>query len=296
MANATSNWDFGSINSGFSEFIRENHGGVYRDFTNGGHALSAGSENAGGTTGSVIRVQDGQIYNDGDIFTVRSDAGTLARASITTDGAVANLLNIYSLDPVNSNTVTHTHDHAAGYSIESADNVSLTIGGNANTGAVNIGTGGIRTVTLGSVASNVNLNAATFQATSPTWIENATISWKHPGQIADMTVNAAGGLAVLTADDLIQGYHYIGAAGGAVALTMPDTADVVNALVAAGVTPVAGTILPLTIVQNTDANNLTITAGANGTVVGTAVVASNTAQIRTVFTAAGTMTHYSIVE
>jgi len=102
--------------------------------------------------------------------------------------------------------------------------------------------------------------------------------------------NAAGGLATLTAAQLLGGYVYVGAAGGNVALTLPGAAAVQAALLAKGITSAAGLRLQPILVMDTDAgaNTITVTAGAGETVHGTAVINNDSAAIHYVFTAAAT--------
>jgi hypothetical protein len=101
------------------------------------------------------------------------------------------------------------------------------------------------------------------------------------------TLNTAGGAAVISAAQLLGGYSYAGAAGGAVALTLPDAASVQAALAAVGVTSAAGTRLvnPISI-DVSDANDLTVTAGAGVTVLGTAAVNNTSAVVHITFTGA----------
>lgn len=100
-------------------------------------------------------------------------------------------------------------------------------------------------------------------------------------------VNTAGGAATITAAQLVAGYTYHGAAGGAVALTLPTVADVNVELAAKGIQPYAGYRLsnPV-IVYVSDANNLTVTAGTGFTVTGTAAVNQETAVVHIVYTSA----------
>lgn len=108
------------------------------------------------------------------------------------------------------------------------------------------------------------------------------------GIVAAGAYNSAGGADTISASELLAGYHYDGAAGGAVALTLPNVADLQAALLARGIASEAGMSLPLCTVNVTDANNLTVTAGTGGTVVGTAAVNNTAAAVQVVFTAANT--------
>lgn len=92
------------------------------------------------------------------------------------------------------------------------------------------------------------------------------------GHVHEYTRNATGGAATLTAAQLIDGYVYDGAAGGSVALTLPDKADVLAEYQARGMTPAAGWVLPDLVANVTDANALTLTAGTGGAVDGTVAV------------------------
>lgn len=105
--------------------------------------------------------------------------------------------------------------------------------------------------------------------------------------IGSGTLNTAGGAAAITAAQLLGGYSYAGAAGGAVALTLPSAASVQAALAAVGVTSAAGTRLvnPISI-DVSDANALTVTAGAGVTVLGTAAVNNTSAVVHITFTGA----------
>jgi len=98
----------------------------------------------------------------------------------------------------------------------------------------------------------------------------------------------AGAFAV-TAAQLISGFTNTGAAGGAVALTLPGADAVQTALAAKGITSAAGLRLPPMVIEVTDANALTVTAAAaaNETVHGGAIN-NTTAVVHYVFTGAAT--------
>lgn len=100
-------------------------------------------------------------------------------------------------------------------------------------------------------------------------------------------VNTEGGAATITAAQLVAGYTYVGAAGGAVALTLPTVAAVNAVLAAKGIQPYAGYRLPQPIiVYVSDSNNLTVTAGTGFTVTGTAAVNAETAVVHIVYKSA----------
>lgn len=106
---------------------------------------------------------------------------------------------------------------------------------------------------------------------------------------AQGTYNAAGGVATITAAQLLGGYTYVGAAGGGVALNLPTAVAVQAALLAKGITSAAGLRLPPILVAVTDANALTVTAGGGDTTVrGTAAVNNTTASVHFVYSAAAT--------
>ena len=97
-------------------------------------------------------------------------------------------------------------------------------------------------------------------------------------------VDTSDGAQNISAAELINGYMYLGAAGGGVALTFPGADAVKTALAAMGISTAAGTRLPPVIVEVTDANNLTVTAGTDETVHGTAAINNGTATIHYVYT------------
>lgn len=106
------------------------------------------------------------------------------------------------------------------------------------------------------------------------------------------TVYTAGGAKSITALELINGFAYIGAPGGAVLLTFPGastaTTGVQAVLAAMGITSAAGTRLPPIIVSATGANNLTVTGGTGDSISGTAAINNKTAIIHYIFTGATT--------
>ena len=106
--------------------------------------------------------------------------------------------------------------------------------------------------------------------------------------IQGTTVETGGTGASITAAQIIHGYAYVGAAGGSVALTLPGADAIQTALSNIGITSAAGTRLPPLIVEVTDANDLTVTAGTGETVHGTAAINNKTAIIHYIFTGAAT--------
>lgn len=98
----------------------------------------------------------------------------------------------------------------------------------------------------------------------------------------------AGGAQVITATQLVDGYCYNGAAGGAQTLTLPSAILVADVLIGRGITPTLGMSLQPVIIDDTDAgaNALTVTAGANFTVVGgpAGIVDNQTAIVYCFFT------------
>jgi len=103
------------------------------------------------------------------------------------------------------------------------------------------------------------------------------------------THDVAGGAQTVSAAELVTGYSYSGAAGGAVALTIPAATAVQAELASRGITSAAGMRMPIMFVNVTDANNLTVTA-ADGTVtiLGTAAINNLCASLMYVFTGAAT--------
>lgn len=104
------------------------------------------------------------------------------------------------------------------------------------------------------------------------------------------TVDTTGGAQTITADELIRGYTYTAAAGGAVALTLPGADAVQAELATRNITSAAGMRLPPIIIDVSDANNLTVTAGTGETILGSPVVNNTCAVAHYVFTAAATAT------
>mgnify|MGYP006906343768 FL=1 len=116
---------------------------------------------------------------------------------------------------------------------------------------------------------------------------NAGVSRFNGGSITQgTTVETGGGAKTITAAQIINGYAYVGVAGSSVALTLPGADAIQTALAAMGITSAAGTRLPPLIVEVTDANDLTVTAGTGETVHGTAAVNNKTAIIHYIFTGA----------
>lgn len=102
------------------------------------------------------------------------------------------------------------------------------------------------------------------------------------------TYNAAGGVATVSASQLVGGYVYNGAAGGAVALNLPTVAQITTAL-GANILPPTGSRVGFTwgvplLVSVSDANNLTLTPGTGLTVVGAAAVNNTQARFTLVYT------------
>jgi hypothetical protein len=103
--------------------------------------------------------------------------------------------------------------------------------------------------------------------------------------VLEKTALVGGGAQTPSSLVTLQGFLYNGAAGGAVNLTLPDVTDIVTVAGVLGHTPLApGSTLGDSLINVTDANNLTIVAGVGGTVVGNAVVNNGTVILRTVIT------------
>jgi len=225
------------------------------------------------------------INSLGGAITIGDDAvaqplnlGTGAAARVITIGnaASASLAIEGGVGPITVQCdTTYDVDSGGAHSINSSGG-AINIGNDADNFNINIGTAGTRTMNLGSATAPV-LAGGHFHSVSSSEMSTAP--------------NVAGGAAAITAAQLCDGYTYLGAAGGAVALTLPAIADVQTELAARGVTSAAGTRVPDVLVVVTDANALTVTAGAGGTVVGTAAVNNSVATVKTVFTAAATAHH-----
>ena len=104
------------------------------------------------------------------------------------------------------------------------------------------------------------------------------------------TIVTAGGIQAVSATQLVNGYVYNGAAGGATTLTLPTAALVQTYLATLGITSAAGLRLPDISVRVSDANPLTVTGAAGTTVVGTVAVNAKTAVCKVVFTGAAAIT------
>ncbi|MBU0706635.1 DUF4097 domain-containing protein [Patescibacteria group bacterium] len=158
-------------------------------------------------------------------------------------------------------------------------------------------TNGDFTSTNGEVTVSGNITAQTgrIEATMGDVTANRKVEGGYVHGLAAIvgegTYTPLGGAYTPTTADFVGGFVYHGAAGGAVALNLPDIADVQTALAAATITTIRGTILPLSAVVVTDANNLTITAGLGGAMLGNAVVNNRTAFIMTMFTNTNTAVH-----
>jgi hypothetical protein len=156
---------------------------------------------------------------------------------------------------------------------------SLTAGNAVSISATGLTTGSALNIT--GVANKMGINVETG------------VSRFNGGTIEQgSTVYTTGGARSITAAELINGFAYIGAPGGAVALTFPGastaTTGVQAVLAAMGITSAAGTRLPPIIVAATGANNLTVTAGAGETIYGTAAINNKNAIINYIFTGAAT--------
>lgn len=118
---------------------------------------------------------------------------------------------------------------------------------------------------------------------------DAGVSRFNGGSITQgTTVETGGGAKTITASQIINGYAYIGAAGGSVDLTLPGADAIQTALANMGITSAAGTRLPPLIVEVTDANGLTLKPETGETVHGTAIINNKTAIIHYIFTGAAT--------
>ena len=216
------------------------------------------------------------IGNDPVAQPLNLGTGAAARVITLGNAASASLAIEGGVGPITVQCDT-TYDVDSGgiLSLNSSGGV-INIGNDANNHNINIGTAGTRTMNLGSATAPV-LTGGHLHSVSSSEMSTAP--------------NVAGGAAVITAAQLCDGYTYLGVAGGAVTLTLPAIADVQTELLARGVTSAAGTRVPDVLVVVTDANALTVTAGAGGTVVGTAAVNNSVATVKTVFTAAATAHH-----
>ena len=118
---------------------------------------------------------------------------------------------------------------------------------------------------------------------------DAGVSRFNGGSITQATtIFTAGGSRTITAAELINGFAYVGAAGAAGTLTFPGAVAVQSALNDMGITSAAGTRLTPILVSNTNVSVLTVTAGANETIIGTAIINNTSAIIHYIFTGADT--------
>ena len=254
-----------SVTSGFAMWAANTHGGAHRDFANGGHYFSSGSENAGSSTGAVIRVRDGQIYHDGNMMDIRNDLGSITRAQWSDNGANATKLTMFGNAATASATkLTHMLDNTTHlYSVESdANNGACTIYGSTSTGALNLGTGGARAVSLGSAsATNTTMNGVNVN------VGDSSAIVKIPGitrlgvDVTSSVPNVAisnGNTA--TAANVINGQMVLSGAG---AVTFPTAASVV-----AGINSAAVGDTFLTHLYSGDNNATTLSAGAGQTILG----------------------------
>jgi hypothetical protein len=169
---------------------------------------------------------------------------------------------------VSTSATTH-----ASAGIASFTGNALTVGDAVNISSTALTTGSSLKITAAANKMGINVNAG--------------VSRFNGGSITQgTTVETGGGADTITAAQIINGYAYVGAAGGSVALTLPGADAIQTALTAMGITSAAGTRLPPLIVEVTDANALTVTAGTGETVHGTAAVNNKTAIIHYIFTGA----------
>ena len=173
-------------------------------------------------------------------------------------------------------TTTMDIDAGTAFSLNSAAGV-INIGNDAVAQNINIGTAGARLITTGSATAGLSAN----------------VIYSSTGHVQNRVIEVGGGADSVTAAQILQGYSYHGiAGGGAATLTMPDAADINTLLIARGITPAAGDSLPVMYVTVTDANDLTVTAGAGGTVTGTAAINATETTILPIYTAAAAITFY----
>jgi hypothetical protein len=103
------------------------------------------------------------------------------------------------------------------------------------------------------------------------------------------TIDTAGA-ATVTATQLVEGFSYIGAAGGAVALQLPTATLIIAELLSKNVVAATGVTLPPTYIDVTDANTLTVTTATGITLAGTPQINNNSATINYIFTSATAIT------
>lgn len=150
------------------------------------------------------------------------------------------------------------------------------------------GTGGVlqfRHVTNSASADDNYMDLTAADASGNGHIEMRKVCLHSaPNLILNETVDTSGGAQTVSVSEFLQGYYYVGAAGGGVALTLPDKADIAAALTAQGISAPSGYRLPPLVIDVSDANALTVTAGTGGTVLGTAAVNNTCAVVHSVFT------------
>ena len=172
-------------------------------------------------------------------------------------------------------TVSTSATTDAGAGVASFTGNALTAGNAVSISATALVEGSALKIT--AAASKMALNVA------------AGVSRFNGGSITQgTTIYTGGGLDTISAAELINGYTYVGAAGGTVALTFPGAGAVETALGDMGITSAAGTRLSPILVAVTDANNLTVTEGAGETRYGTAAINNIAVIIQYIFTSNNT--------
>ena len=102
--------------------------------------------------------------------------------------------------------------------------------------------------------------------------------------IKNYTVNTTTESPVLTAAQLIDGYHYDVTTTGAATLTFPGADAVETELVSRGLTAASGVKLMNVVVENDASFDLVITAGTGETIQGDAIINNNTCTINYIMT------------
>lgn len=123
-----SNRHYSGSDSGFATYIRDHHGGNYRDFANGGHCFACGDEGLA-TDGAILRVRDGLTYLDSDTTTFRADAGTVPRLTIGANAA-GNYTYTTQYSEDGNSTFTQYVTDTTGYSVSTTDGYVIDAGDN----------------------------------------------------------------------------------------------------------------------------------------------------------------------
>ena len=233
-----------------------------------GNAASASLSLEGGVGGATFQCD----------LAMDLDAGTAL--SLNSAGGAINVGNDAVAQPVNIAT------GAAARVITIGDAASASCSIEAGVGSMSLTSDTTCTISQGTVLQLGAGGAAVNVAQAPHLLvgEATDGAYVHQGY----TIDVAGGVQTMSAAEMCNGYYYKGAAGGGVALTTAAAADIQTYLAARGITTAAGMCLPDVLIDVSDANALTVTAGAGFTVLGSAAVNNVGAVCKVIFTGAAT--------